>query len=109
MISIIIIKLNNNGSKNIEIDAVLSKPEFSQLNGNLDYIRIFARDCIVEKATTIKTGARHQWAKYLLFPKALRRKFSTVEFDFNKVKCGAVEYKENLFVIYQLPKIHFLQ
>lgn len=88
----------------VEIKALMGASEFRQLLGYLDNLCVFETKTIVEHSSVIKTGARHNCAKYLLFPVKLRRKFKTDEFDFEKISCGKVEYKDSLFVIYKVPR-----
>jgi hypothetical protein len=90
--------------RGIEIKALLSDTEFGQLLSQLDNLCVFATQTITEPATAIKTGARHSYAKYLLFPVKLRRQFKTDDFDFEKVECGAVKYRDKLYVIYGVPR-----
>ena len=94
--------------RGVEIKALLSDTEFNQLLSNLDNLCVFATKTINEPATAIKTGARHSFAKYLLFPAKLRRQFKTDDFDFENVTCGAVKYKDKLYVIYGVPRKHML-
>ena len=100
-----ILKITN-GSKGdaVEIQALLGSAEFDQLIGTLDHICVFATRTITERATAIKTGARHSYAKYLLFPVSLRRRFKTDEYDFEKIKSGTVKYRDKLYVIYEVPR-----
>ena len=102
----IIIKLQKSTKppRGIEIRALLSDVEFEHLLGNLDRLCVFATKTINEPATTIKTGARHSYAKYLLFPVRLRRLFKLDDFDFNKIACGAVKYRDKVYIIYGLPR-----
>ena len=91
---------NGSKTKGVEVRALMGTHEFAQLVGNIDKLCVFATITVCEPASTIKTGARHNHAKYLLFPVRLRRKFSATEFDFDKVSCGTVMYGETLFVVY---------
>lgn len=92
----------DNGKKNngVKVNAIMGSAEFRQLLGNLDGLCVFATQIISEPATVIKTGAKHNYAKYFLFPSKLRKKFKGEEFDFQNLKCGTVEYKDKLFVVY---------
>jgi len=89
--------------RGVEIKAIMGLPEFEQLVGSLDNLCVFACKTITEPASVIKTGARHSWAKYILFPVKLRRRFKTTDFDFENLTCGTVEYKDKLYVIYAVP------
>ena len=89
------------GSK---IRALLSDIEFEHLLGNLKELCIFATKTIAEPATTIKTGARHSHAKYLLFPVRLRRQFRCDEFDFENIACGTVLYPGKVYVLYGVSR-----
>jgi hypothetical protein len=90
--------------RGIEMRALLSDTEFGQLLSQLDNLCVFATQTITEPATAIKTGARHSYAKYLLLPVKLRRKFKTDEFDFERITAGAVKYRDKLYVIYGIPR-----
>jgi len=79
---------------------IIGVPEFEQLAGNLDNLCVFATKTVTEPSSVIKSGKRSQFSKYLLFPVALRRKFKTTDFDFEKLVCGVVEYKDALYVVY---------
>ena len=88
----------------VEIDARMDVAEFKQLGGELDNLCIFAVKAITNQASAIQTGARHQFASYLLFPIKLRRQFKTDEFDFRKVTCGAFTRRNKLYVVYEVPQ-----
>ena len=83
---------------------VFAKYEFSQLAGEVDNLCVFAGDKIQEDSSFIKTGARHSYAKYMLFPIALRRKFRTESYDFENMVCGSIEFTDKLYVIYAVEK-----
>src|SRR5437667_3309011 len=87
----------------VEVKALLGDTEFQQLLGHLDNLAVFATETIDEPATAILTGARHSAAKYLLFPVKLRRQFKTGGYDFGKLSCGVMKYRDMLYVIYGLP------
>ncbi len=100
-----ILRIENSKKPNgVEINALMGEAEFRQLLGYLDNLCVFATKTIIEPATAIKTGARHSYAKYLLFPVKLRREFKTHDFDFEKIVCGTVKYREKLYVIYEVPR-----
>jgi len=88
----------------VEVKARMEGSEFEQLLGNLDGLRVFASKTITEPASVVQTGARHSYAKYLLFPVKLRRQFQTDEYDFEKLRCGALRYRERLYVIYEVGR-----
>ena len=90
--------------RGVEIKAIMGLPEFEQLVGSLENLCVFACKTITEPASVIKTGARHSWAKYILFPVKLRRKFETTDFDFENLTCGTVEYKDKLYVVYGMKR-----
>lgn len=92
------------GNGGVEFSGIMGGPEFRQLLGNLDSLCVFATQTITEGASFIKTGARHSYAKYFLFPVKLRRKYRADEYDFEKLLCGTVEYRDRLFVVYGVPK-----
>lgn len=103
MIKIEILSLQNDKNE-IEIKATLAESEFDQLSSSLNNLCVFAIKAINEETKCIKTGARHSHAKYFLFPKALRRKLNTSDFDFEKLTCGAVEFMDKVFVIYGVER-----
>ena len=82
----------------------MSDLDFEHLLGKLDHLCVFSRRTIAERATFIKTGVRHSFAKYLLFPVALRRQFRTEEYDFGKLMCGTLRFQEKLYIIYGVPR-----
>lgn len=88
----------------VEVKARMEDSEFEQLLGNLDELRVFASKTIIEPASVIQTGARHSYAKYLLFPVKLRRQFRTDEYDFEKLRCGALKHREKLYIIYEVAR-----
>jgi hypothetical protein len=94
----------NSKPHSVEVKALLGDTEFQQLLGRLDNLAVFATEAIDEPATAIKTGARHSFAKYLLFPVKLRRQFKTDGYDFSKLSCGVMKYRDTLFVIYGVQK-----
>ena len=90
--------------RGIEIRALLSDVEFEHLLGNLDSLCVFATKTIGEPASVIKTGARHSYTKYLLFPVKLRRQFKTDQYDFENISCGTIKYREKLYMIYGVER-----
>ena len=96
----------SNGSRpdTVVIVGLVGGAEFRQLAGNLTSICLCATKTIVEKSSIIKTGARHSHAKYFLFPATLRRRFKTEEFNFEKIVCGSVRYRDKLYIIYEVPR-----
>ena len=87
----------------LEIQGLLDQSEFRQLLGELQDLCIFSQGTIIEPASAIKTGARHSYAKYLLFPVKLRRQYKTDAFDFTRIRCGVLKYQERLYAIYDIP------
>ena len=99
-----ILSLEESGQPgSVVIKSTMGVPEFEQLIGRLDNLCVFATKTVNEPASFTKTGARHSWAKYLLFPVTLRRRFRTDHFDFEKLTCSTVLYKDGLYVIYKVP------
>ena len=88
----------------VKVTAMMSMPEFQHLVKNLDKIGTFDKSTVIEPASTVKTGAKHSYAKYLLFPVKLRRQFQTDSFDFDKLACGALAQEDTLYVIYRVPR-----
>ncbi|MFQ5787154.1 MAG: hypothetical protein ACE5H1_04160 [Thermodesulfobacteriota bacterium] len=100
-----ILDLDNHKKRNgVVINALLGNSEFKQLLGHLDCLCVFSTKTISEPASFTKIGAKHRHAKYLLFPVKLRRQFSLDEYDFDKLTCGCVEYKDKVFVVYGVSK-----
>lgn len=89
----------------VEVRAIMDDAEFEQLIGNLDNLCVFAAKTITEPASAIQTGARHSYAKYLLFPVRLRRQFKTDDYDFDKIRCGVLKHKDKLYIIYEVPRM----
>lgn len=87
----------------LEIHGQLTEQEYLELRGRLQDLRLFAAESVSEPASCVKTGARHSFAKYLLFPVGLRRKWRADDYDFGKLRCGALPHGETLFVIYSVP------
>ncbi len=99
-----ILSLKSGRAAGIEVRALLSEAEFSHLAGHLCDLYVFAAPLVNEPAAAIRTGARHSYAKYLLFPVVLRREHQATQFDFGSLRCGVVAHAEQLFVIYRVPR-----
>ena len=101
-----ILDLKNGAKKGngVEFNGIMGGAEFRQLLGHLDSLCVFATQTITEEASFIKTGARHSYAKYFLFPVKLRRQYRADDYDFGKLLCGTVEFRDKLFVVYGVPK-----
>ena len=97
---------NSDRPHGFEIHSLLGKSEFEQLQGQLARLCVFATSTITEPATSIKTGARHSYAKYLLLPVKLRRQHKTSDYNFNGLRCGTVNYRDALYIIYRVPCQH---
>lgn len=82
----------------------LTASEFKQLEGELNILATFSPDAIREPARANKTGARHSSANWLLFPVTLRRRFKASNYDFDHITCGTLNFRDNLFVVYKVPK-----
>ena len=105
-----ILKLEENKKNNgVIIKALLGTGEFTQLGGHLKNLVLFAVKTIDEPTKAIKTGARHSYARYFLLPICIRKRFKTDTHDFENIKCGAVEYKDGLFVVFRLPRKDSIQ
>lgn len=105
MVTLIILHLEQSQKPGaVEVRAIMDDAEFEQLVGNLDNLCVFSTKTITETASAIQTGARHSYAKYLLFPVRLRRQFKTDDYNFEKIVCGAVKHGSKLYVIYEVPK-----
>lgn len=89
------------------IKALLGTSEFRQLSGYLDNLAVFSTKMIECQTKAIRTGAHHNFARYLLCPVSIRRTFKTDTHDFENIKCGAVEYKDTLFIIYSVRRKGF--
>lgn len=88
----------------IFINALLRETEFLQLKGHLKKLAVFSVENLNFSSKAIKTGARHSYARYLLLPVNLRRAFKTDKHDFNNIKCGALTFKDELFVVYSFKR-----
>jgi hypothetical protein len=95
------------GARGIIVRSRVDELEFEQLRGQLDHLGVFAPKLVDTKATLIKTGARHSYAKYLLFPVHLRRLYKTTDYDFASLTCGAIHNQETLYIIYRVPRTTF--
>lgn len=105
MVRLKILDLKNSRSPNgVEIKALMGSSEFKQLNGELNNLCVFATESISEPTTIKKTGARHSYASYFLFPVKMRRQFKTDEHDFENLRCGRIEYRDKSFIIFSIPQ-----
>jgi hypothetical protein len=95
---------NSSKPNGVKIIGLMGSAEFKQLNGELNNLCVFATEAISEPTTIKKTGARHSYASYFLFPVKMRRQFKIEDYDFDKLRCGKVEYKDRLYVVYGVPK-----
>jgi len=82
----------------------LTVSEFKQLEGELNVLCTFSPDAIREPARANKTGARHSSANWLLFPVTLRRRYKSSNYDFENITCGTLDFLDNIFVVYKVPK-----
>lgn len=82
----------------------VGEAEFKQLQGNIRNICMLAIDTVTESVKVTRTGAPHSYAKWFLLPVKMRARYKTDEYDFEKVRCGCVEYKEKLFFVYLVGK-----
>ena len=87
----------------LELTGLLTEEEYAELNGHLNDLRIFSDRLVTESANTIRSGARHSFAKYLLFPVTLRRRWRTDKHDFERLRCGTFCHRGMLYVIYAIP------
>ena len=96
----------SNGTKRsaVRVTALLGAEEYRQLAGHLDNLFVFCTQIAKQQTSVTKTGARHSYAKYLLFPAKLRRLFPTESYDFSRVRCGTATYKDELIILYRVPK-----
>lgn len=94
---------NGSKTKAYRIHAVLGVEEFSQLRSAVSDLCVFSTQRITQPASYTRTGARSQAAKYLLLPAALRRRLPLSQFDFERMTCGAVTYKDSMYVIFRVP------
>lgn len=100
-----ILKLEENKKNNsVIIKGLVGVSEFRQLSGYLNKLVVFAIDTIDEPTKAIKTGARHNYARYLLLPVKIRKRFRADTHDFENIRCGAIEYKDRLFVVFCLER-----
>ena len=95
---------NERDPDNVEINASLTPAEFEQLAGELENLGVFAVKRLEEPASIIRTGAKHTYAKYVLFPSRLRKNYKTAQYDFDQVRCGTLEDEERLHIVYSVPR-----
>ena len=94
-------KVNVTPSAGVEIQALMGKAEYHHLQGTMNDLCVFATMKLEVPSSSIKTGARHHRAKYLLFPSLLRRRWSADSYDFDDMDCGCVKFKEDLYVVFK--------
>lgn len=100
-----IVNVNNDRvPEGIDIHADISPEEFEQLGGELEDLKVFARQTLEDPASIIRTGAKNTYAKYLLVPSRLRKEHPTTRYDFDRVRCGLLKDEEWLYVIYAVPR-----
>ncbi len=108
MKAIHILKLINDKKKHeVEIQSILQIKEFKSLKSELDELYIFSKNCMQGPSSVIKTGTKHQCAKYLLLPAKLRHKFKAPKYDFSHLEVGFLEAQDRLFIIYEVPEKGF--
>lgn len=93
-----VVKFSLSDVNDIILSMKTSKKEFKQLEGNLCDLCMFSVDSISEPVKAIKTGARHNCAKWLLLPACIRRRYK--DLDYNSLKCSCLEYGDFVFFIY---------
>lgn len=98
---------NSDNTDGVLVRAHLHGQEFRQLNGYLENLVLFHTLSVDEPTRTIKTGARHSFARYLLLPVKLRKAFKAETHDLEDIRCGAVENGDRLFVVYSIRKKEF--
>lgn len=100
-----ILECDHRNSKDLVIiRALTGDAEYRQLQGHSEQICLFASSLINLPIKTVKTGARHNYAKWFLVPVKLRSRFSADEYDYNNVKAGSIEYRDNVFFIFNVLK-----
>lgn len=105
-----ILKLDAEAEKEgVIVKAFLTLTEFRSLSGDIENLVLFSEGVIKERTRAIKTGARHNHARYLLLPVCVRRAFKTETHDFEKIMCGAIEYRGSLFVVFRLVKKDYFE
>lgn len=95
---------DGNGHKRVVVRAILGGQEFEHLGGALDNLCVFSTKVVCEESSVIKTGAKHSHAKYFLYPVSLRKKVNANDFEFERVTCGTVEYKDSLYIVFAVPR-----
>jgi len=101
-----ILRTDNSATrKGLIISALLGQSEFEQLHGCLEDLCLFSTKLFTDRATFVKTGARHSMVKYVLVPTAQRAKLKLSEHDFDNLTCASVTYRDSVFLIYKVPRI----
>ena len=75
-----------------------TKKEYKQLKGDICNLCMFSADAVSQSVKAIKTGARHNMAKWLLLPVCIRSKYKCIDYD--KVQCACLEQGDRVFFIY---------
>ena len=91
-------------SESVLIRALTGDAEYRQLQGHSEQICLFASSLINIPIKTVKTGARHNYAKWFLVPVKLRSRFTADKYDYKNVKGGLIHYKDSVFFIYRIKK-----
>ena len=86
----------------VVVRAVMSTEEFGRLQGRLDNLVVFSPETINIPTSTIKTGARHSYARYLLLPVKVRRKLRGDSASLEGIKCGVITGTLERYVLYIL-------
>lgn len=86
----------------VMIKALMDKNEFRLLSGYIENLIVFSAENITVPTKAIKTGARANMARYLLLPVSLRHKCKADDYDFENIRCGAVECDGKLFIVFCL-------
>lgn len=88
----------------VRILADLRHEEFRKLRGHLSGLHVVATQRIRHPASAIRTGKRGTWAKWLLLPVSLRRRYRTSEYNFDSLRCYGQEHRAVLIFSYAIPR-----
>ena len=99
-----LLRLDAKESDGVIVRAYMDDKEFKQLSGDIKNLITFSAETITEPTRAIKTGARHNHARYLLLPVKLRRAFKTETHDFENIKCNYIENGSKVYVIFGLER-----
>ncbi|GAB6909943.1 hypothetical protein JCM12296A_57910 [Desulfosarcina cetonica] len=90
-------KVNEDDGITLKLKATTK--EFKQLKGDISHLCMFSVDSILKPSKVIKTGARHNAARWFLLPICLRARFHGLDYD--RLKCSCLDYGDKVFFIFE--------